>query len=146
MTDILFDNMTATVVYDLEDNPLPAVVNVPNGPFASGTRPQYSGQLVDRDGEGIPALDLASFTLSIVDTLTQEVIVSDVNILNTGRGTVDEAGNFTVTLEVGDTLMDEVPGEEKIQRSLVLDWATIDVPPQVGRHQANFILLRLAGN
>lgn len=147
MTDVLYDNMLTTVVYS-GGSPLPAIVNLPNGPFASGTRPRYQGTLVDGVGAGIPAADLDSFTLTIVDTLSG-MIINDcdaADILNVGRGTVDDEGNFVITLEVDDTSMTEAPSDDRIQRSLILDWATTDDPPLVGRHQANFILLRLAGS
>lgn len=145
-TQIIYDRMSATAVAD-GGTILPPVVNAPNGPYASGTTPQFDGQIVDGEGAGIPAANLDSLTLSIVDTLTGAVInsVSQVDVLNVGRGTVDAEGNFVITLEAADTEMIEVPSATRVQRSLILDWATDAVVPLVGRHQVNFILLRLAG-
>lgn len=136
-----------TTTVAVEGVPLPPVVNLPNGPIAAGTRPRYAAQLFDDFGVGIPANDLATFTLTLVDTLSNAVVngVDDEDILNVGRGTVDAEGNFVVTLEVTDTGMDEVPGASRVQRSMVLDWTTTADPPLVGRHQANFYLYRLAG-
>ena len=138
--------MSATVVAD-GGTILPPVVNASNGPYASGSTPIFTGQIVDGDGDGIPAANLETFTLSIVDTLTGAIInsVSQVDVLNVDRGTVDDEGNFVISLEVADTSMAEVPGATRVQRSLILDWTTDDTPTQAGRHQVNFFLLRLAG-
>jgi hypothetical protein len=143
---IRFDNMTVTMVCTPEGDPLPPIVNMPNGPFASGSQPVYRGQLFDNGGHGMDIANLATFTLTIADTLTGEIInsVNHVDILNTGRGLIDDGGAFIVTLMTADTLMNEVPGAPQVQRSLVLEWTTKDVPPETGRHQADFILLRLA--
>ncbi len=126
---------------------LPSIVNLPTGPWAAGSTPIYTAQIVDQSGEGIPADDLASLTLSIVDTLSGAVVngVSSTNILNTGRGSVDDRGNLVVILEAGDTSMVEVPGAEQVQRSLIFDWTTVADLEVVGRHQVNFLLLALAG-
>ncbi len=127
------------------------VQQVPNGPYAAGSTPVFTGQLLDPFGVGIPAAAFSALTLSIVDTLSGDVIngASAVNILNTGRGTVDANGNLTIALLVADTAMTEVPGDTQIQRSLVIDWAyaTAGLNPSAGsgRHQVNFLLLALAG-
>lgn len=138
--------MTATAVRSPEGDVLPPIINLPNGPFASGSQPIYRGQLFDSDGRGMALALLATFTLSIVDTLTGEIIngADNVDILNTGRGLIDDGGAFRITLMTADTAMTEVPGAPQVQRSLVLTWATSDIPPETGRHQADFILLRLA--
>ena len=120
------------------------IVNLPNGPFANGSTPVYTSQIVDGLGRGIPAADFLTLTLSIVDTMTGQVVngCSQVDILNTDRGTIDADGNLTVQLEVGDTYMSGSPGS-RVQRSLVIDWLT--ATNLTGRHQANFYLQRLAG-
>lgn len=124
---------------------MPAIVNLPNGPFAESTTPVYTCQIVDGLGAGIPAADFVTLTLTIVDTATRTVInnCNQDDILNTGRGTIDDQGNLTIQLGVLDTSMSEVPGDNQIQRSLVIDWST--ATNLTGRHQANFILCRLAG-
>lgn len=126
------------------------VVNLP-GPWASGSTPVYQGQIVDPYGNGIPAADFSALTLTIADTLTGTIInnVDQVNILNTGRGTIDTEGNLTINLQAGDTSMSEVPGAAQVQRSLIIDWTYAVTGSQAsagsGRHQANFILAALAG-
>ena len=49
--------------------------------------------------------------LCVADTLTSAVInaVEQVNILNTGRGTIDSLGNLAITLEAADTALPEMP-------------------------------------
>lgn len=125
---------------------MPAVVTLSVGPFAARSTPVYTGQIVDGAGAGIPASSLDALTLSIVDTMSNEIIngVSQVDILNTGRGRVDSQGNLTISLLTGDTSMDEVPGETQVQRSLVIDFS-YNSGNSEGRHQVNFLLLALAG-
>lgn len=119
------------------------IVRLP-GAFAAGSTFPVNGQIVDGTLNGIPATNLVSLTLSIVDVLTMAIIngVQAINILNTNRGTVDNQGNLTIQLEVGDTLMDEVPGATSIVRALIIDWSTLTL---VGRQQIEFVLLALAG-
>lgn len=125
---------------------MPAIVNIATGPFPAGSTPVYTAKIVDAEGAGIPDTSLDTVTLSIVDTLSGAVIngVSETDILNTGRGTVDEFGNLTITLLPDDTSMEGVPGAAKVQRSLVIDF-TYNGGDSVGRHQVNFTLLALAG-
>lgn len=101
---------------------------------------------MDQAGAPIPASALDTLTLSIVDPLTGETInnASQVDILNTGRGSVSSSGRLTVQLEVGDTALAYTSGQEPVQRSLVLDW-TYGSSPLTGRHQVNFTVLALAG-
>jgi len=100
---------------------------------------------VDGEGAGIPAADFLTLTLSIRDTLTGAIIndCTQDNILNTGRGTIDDEGNLMIQLEVADTSMSGTPSASRVQRSLIIDWLT--ATNLTGRHQANFILTRLAG-
>ena len=127
------------------------IVTAPNSPYAAGSTPIYRGTLVDPYGAGIPAADLSSLTLTIADVLTGDVIngVSQVNILNTGRGTIDSSGNLQVSLLAADTSMDEVPGSLQVERALVIDWTYATSGPAAtsgsGRHQVNFTLVALSG-
>lgn len=126
------------------------MTSAPNGPFAANTTPQIRGQLVDPYGAGIPADDISALTLSLVDTLTGTVInsVSQVNILNTGRGTVDADGNLTITFETADMAVTETSALA-VQRSAVIDWtyATSGSTATSGtfRAQVDFAVVTLAG-
>jgi hypothetical protein len=127
---------------------VPSIVNLPGGPWEAGATRIYSAQIVTiDDGSGVSASDLATITLTIVNTLSGSVVngVSQVDIFNTGRGTLDTNGNLTIKLLPADTSMDDVPGIPQVQRSLIIDWATIG-GSVTGRHQVNFILVALAGS
>ncbi|MDE2105056.1 MAG: hypothetical protein KGL39_47900 [Patescibacteria group bacterium] len=126
------------------------VVNV-GAPWAAGSTPIYTDQIVDPYGTGIPASAFSALTLSIVDTLSGTVInnVNQTNILNTGRGSIDSAGNLTISLEAGDTSLSELPSAAQVQRSLIIDWTYSVSGSQpsagTGRHQVNFVIVALAG-
>lgn len=123
---------------------MPAVVNVPGGSFAAGATLLYTAQLVDPNYNPIAGSALNTLVLTIADTMTGAIInnCQDVNILNTGRGTIDESGNLTITLSSADTAMSETPAPQ-VQRSLIYDW-TYNGGQATGRHQANFVLTALA--
>lgn len=126
---------------------MPPIIQITSGsPVASDTTPLYTAVLVDPAGHPISGAALDTLTLSIVDTLTGVIIngVSQTNILNTDRGTIDSQGKLSVQLRVGDTSTDELPGVARVLRSLVFDW-TYQSGTQVGRHQANFVIDALAG-
>lgn len=156
MTNIQWDWMAcSSIVNDTGtiNNPqlgMPAVT-APNSPYASGSMPIYQGLIVDPYGNGIPAANISALTLSIVDVLTQEIILPQTNILNTGRGSVDAAGNLTINLLASDTAMTEVPGAAQVERAMIIDWTyanTGPMPPASsgsGRHQVNFIVQALSG-
>lgn len=115
-------------------------------PIAAGATAVYKGQLQDDLGNPISAASLTTLTLSIVDTVTKAVVngVSAVNILNTGRGAVDSAGNLTVTLGPADTAL-LVASDPQEYRSLILDW-TFAVGAKTGRHQVDFLIIAMAGS
>lgn len=146
--DVIFDWAAAPGIVDLDDGspPLP-VVNLPNGPAPAGSSMVYTGVVVDVDQAPIPGTSLVSMTLTLVDTLTGAVVngVSQVNILNTGRGAIDALGNLTITLLPDDTALTEAPGAAQMQRSMVIDWTYGTSPTYTGRHQANFVVAALAG-
>jgi hypothetical protein len=66
--------------------------------------------------------------------------INDVNILNTGRGTVDSAGNVTVTLSAIDTAAAVMPNISQYEVSMYFTW-TFDSGTKTGRHQASFMLV-----
>lgn len=122
----------------------PSIVNI-GDPISSGSTPQFTALIVDGLGDSILPQQLGSLTLTICDTLTGVIIngVERTNILNVGRGALDAFGNLTLTLQIADTSMDEVPGEALVQRSLILDW-TYNGGISAGRFQINFIVVSLA--
>lgn len=113
-------------------------------PKAAASTVVYEGQLLDENSVAVPAANLAALTLSLVDTITGAVInsVTQVNILNSGRGTVDSSGNVVITLTPTDTgLQDSTASQES--RSMVID-ATYS-GSKVLRHQIDFLLSALSG-
>lgn len=118
---------------------------------AAGETFVYRGQLVDDSvpPQPIPASALGSLTLSIVDTASRGIVnsVSQVNILNSGRGAVDGAGNLTLTLggpsNAADTRLLN-PDHVQERRSLVLDW-TYNGGQKSGTHEAQFLVVQLSG-
>lgn len=128
--------------------PAGPIANLPGGPYAAGQTVMVQGQLVDELGAGIPAAQLTSLTLSIVDTLTGAVVngVQQVNILNIGRGSVDALGNLTIRLLPADTSLASEPGAQQLQRSLIIDWSyAAGQIVSFGRQQCNLVLYALAG-
>jgi hypothetical protein len=126
--------------------PAPSTIVNIRASFPAGSTPVYTGQIVDGAGVGIPALDLNTLILSIVDTARATIIngVNQVNILNNNRGTVDALGNLTISLQKGDTSMLTTPTLLSVTRSLVIEW-TYNGGASEGRHQVNFGLLALVG-
>lgn len=120
------------------------VVNVAGGPWAAGTTRWLTMQLVDWSQKPIPGSALATMTLTLVDTLSQVIIngVEQTNILNTGRGVIDQQGNLTITLSAADTAMTETTAPQ-VQRSAIIDW-TYNAGASVGRQPVNFMLVALA--
>jgi hypothetical protein len=127
---LIFDYMALTHILWNWDTlkPMP-IVQAPNGPYPVNSTPIAQGVIVDPFGVPIPAADISVLTLTIFDTLTQTIInnVSNVDILNTGRGTVDSAGLLTIKFEAADLNMDETPGVLELQRSFVVSWTYSNV-------------------
>lgn len=114
----------------------------PSGPFAANASLIYTDILRDQDGTPVPDSALTSLTLSLVDTFTQVVInnLSNQNILNRDRGTVDSGGNLTVTLSPEDMAMPETVAPF-IQRSMILSYGVIG--GLVGALRRDFIVRNL---
>lgn len=121
-----------------------AIVDI-GGLFPAASTIYYRAQIVDGTGTGIPAADIYSLTLTLSNFATGEIVngASRADILNTGRGTVDDEGNITVVLGPDDTAMPyPAPVGTKRVLSLVLDWA-FNGGQAVGRHQANLVTVAL---
>jgi hypothetical protein len=122
---------------------LSAISIISTGPFPSGSTIVYTGNLVDLAGLAIPAASLSTLTLSLLNGAGAVInSVSNVNILNTGRGTVDTQGKVTVTLSPADTALGTFPSVRSSEIALVLNWTSGGV---TGRHQANLTLVALSG-
>jgi hypothetical protein len=122
-----------------------AIVNLPNGPYAEGSSPVITGQLKDVNGIVVPGSRFTSVTLTIIDTASGAVIngVQNVDILNTGRGVIDNQGNLTITLLSSDTSMSEAPGVPSVQRSLIVKFAS---GPFTGVGRGDFQIVAIGGS
>lgn len=93
--------------------------------IAAGTTPVYRGVLQDDSvpADAIGSATVTSLKLSITDDATGAVVnnCDAVNILNADRGTLDAAGNITITLLAADTAMLRA-SDTKETRSLTIDW------------------------
>lgn len=118
------------------------VTESPAGPFAANASLVYTDILRDQDGTPVPDSALTFLTLSLVDTFTQVVInnISNQNILNQDRGTVDSGGNLTVILSPDDMSMSETVAPF-IQRSMILSYGVIG--GLVGAFRQDFIVRNL---
>lgn len=84
---------------------------------------QITGVFKDEAGEVVPADDISSLRFWLYDH-EEEVINSreDVDILNTGPGTVDDEGNFALTLSPDDNPIVD-PSSHRFERHLlVVEW------------------------
>lgn len=115
-------------------------------PVSARSTVVYTAQLVDQNGNGIPASSLTSLTLSLFDKGSGAVInnIQDVNILNTGRGVIDANGNLTITFSSADTIIIGTPFSGALQyRSMVIMW-TYNSGASNGRRQVDFSIMELA--
>ncbi len=115
-------------------------------PVPGGASAVYTGQFLDQNDQDIILSDLNTLTLSIADPATNAIIngVSQEDILNAGRGTVNASGQLTLVLGPGDTTVRQAAGAGTVKRSLVFDF-TYDSGDMTGRHQVDFFIQPLAG-
>ncbi len=112
----------------------------------AGTTAVYTARLLDVAGQPVPGDQLTALTLTLLDALTGDVVnhVDAANVLNAGRGRIDDAGNVTITLgappdDGGDTAL-LTPTDREELRSLLLGWT---MPGVTGAHRADFLVLNL---
>jgi hypothetical protein len=117
----------------------------PSDSCADGSTFVFEGKLQDQAGTAVGSAELQSLTLSVADTNTKAIInsVSAVDILNTGRGRVDDQGNLAVTLLPADTALQD-PNSSREYRSLIIDFV-YNRGSSKGRHQVNIVIVALAG-
>lgn len=113
-------------------------------PLPFNSTPVYAAVMVDENDVPMGPGAFTTLTLSIVDTLSGAIIngVDNVNILNTGRGTLDANGNLTVAFLAADMAPYNAEDDQE-QRSLVFGW-TYNGGAKVGAHQVDFQLQALS--
>ena len=102
--------------------------------------------LQDETGAAIPSAGLTTLTLTLYvrDATAQTIInsVDDVNILNTGRGTVHAtSGLLTLTLLPADTQIVDSTSAIEWHRALI-EW-TYDAGAKAGKYEIDFPVLNL---
>ena len=117
-----------------------------NDPIPAGSTPTWAFQLLDENKNPIGVTALASLTLTISDPVSLSIVnsVSDKNILNADRGTVDAQGNVTIVLQGGDTALLNSTDQME-ERSLIAIW-TYNGGTRTGKHQADFQIQALSGS
>jgi hypothetical protein len=112
------------------------------GPVEAGSTTPFILQAVDYRGQPVPGLTFKTLTLTIVDIATNTIVngVDDIDILNTGRGTLDIGGDLTIIPETSD-LTTTLP---KVWRAFVLNYTYNQGAVSVGAVQINFLLINLS--
>lgn len=123
-------------------NPVTQFLSVTQGVAAGGLM-VYKGVIQDGDGNPLGSGVISGLALSITDDQTGAAVnaVSQISILNTGRGTLDANGNLTITLQSGDTAIIR-SGDTKEGRSMTIDFS---YPGGVGRHCVKFTVIAMPG-
>lgn len=107
---------------------------------------RITAPLKDETGAAIPSAGLTTLTLTLYvrDATAQTIInsVDDVNILNTGRGTVHAtSGLLTLTLLPADTQIVDSTSAIEWHRALI-EW-TYDAGAKAGKYEIDFPVLNL---
>jgi hypothetical protein len=120
-----------------------------SSPVPARSTARYIVALLDEGGSAIALSALQSLALTLVDTASGAIIegVSQVDILNTGRGSVSAGGVLTLILLPADTALYGRFAAGRQKRSIVLDWRFVDAATgqlATGRHEARFAIQALA--
>jgi hypothetical protein len=105
---------------------------------------RFKGILKDEQGQVIQGSALATLTLTLKDRDTGTILngVNAVNILNTGRGVVDEAGLLRVTLTPADNVMQD-SAKDLEAHVMVLRWTWGATAEKAGAHEVEFSVKNL---
>lgn len=114
-------------------------------PVVVGSTPVYTGKLVDSTLTPVGSGLLTTLTLSLLDTISGTYVnaVQDVNILNTGRGTIDANGNLTIAFLAADMVLASCGGVAAInttaERAIIIKF-TFNGGLKAGTHECRFTL------
>lgn len=118
---------------------------------AAGSTPTIRGILKDGSDppQAVGSGSVSALTLSITDDNTGAVVndCDKVDILNTGRGTLDADGNLAITLTAEDTAMLRA-NDARENRSLTVDfeYPGPGAVTGVGRGRLIFVVVKMPGN
>lgn len=121
-------------------DPSPTVTTFHGDPIPARATAIYKAQIVDQAGVGIPAGNFTSLTVSLYDTASGQIVnsVETVDILNTGRGTIDSSGNLTITFLPDDMAPVGLVQPGFLQyRQILIEWA-YNSGDSIGRHEVDF--------
>lgn len=108
---------------------------------AEATTALFTGSFVNETGAAIPAAQLATLVLTLyaVGSATLAIVngVDRVNVLNTGRGTVDSSGNWTMTLTPADNDVVLTPEPLEETHRMLLEW-TYSGGTKAGKAEIDF--------
>ncbi len=109
-----------------------------NDPVPQSSTFKYSAVLQDETGAPIPATALTTLTLTVYALGTGAIVngITHLNILNVGRGTVDQLGNLTVLLAPTDNTILAVPPVPEAH-VMLLEW-TYGGGAKEGIHEVQF--------
>lgn len=104
---------------------------------AEGTTCLITGSLVDEAGSPLGAAQLQAFTMTLYAVISGLPIINSrnaTNILNTGPGTIDAGGLWTLTLAPADNdiVSPSAPTDET--HRLLLEW-TYGAGQKAGKHE-----------
>jgi len=104
----------------------------------------YNGVLRDEKGQAIPGSALSELKVTLYEKVSLGVInnVQDVNILNTGRGTVDESGNLQIVwLPADGPIVNAILPTERHCFRLSWKWSG---GTKAANHTVEFVMRNLA--
>lgn len=105
--------------------------------IAEGATCLISGSLVDETGVALGSAQLQAFTLTLYALLPGLPSINSrtaVNILNSGPGTVDAGGLWTITLTPADNDIVSTPEPADETHRLLLEW-TYGAGAKAGKHE-----------
>jgi hypothetical protein len=93
-------------------------------PKVEGATALIEGKLVDAPGDPIDGTALTTLTLTLYDEDTDEIINSrdDSDIKNTGGGSVDASGNFSLLLAPADMPI-QTSSKRREQHIALVEWS-----------------------
>ena len=105
----------------------------------------YSAIIRDEFGAALGAPLLTALTLTLYDGsgLSRSIInaIEDINILNAGRGTLDDTGHLVITLQPSDNIIVSIIRKRE-RHVMLIEW-TYSGCAKIGRHEVEFFVQNL---
>lgn len=110
-----------------------------------GVTSLLSGSLVDESGAALGSGQLATFKLTLYRLTAGRPVInsrSAISILNTGPGTIDAGGAWTITLDPADNAIAASSKGSESHRAL-LEWTYGVGGTKSGKHEIEFLVQNL---